>query len=240
MIADIRTVMWKEGKSLLRVRGSRSRFWLTMLSPILLATVFPWRWGAEWVEEIPSVILSFVIPIVLVGLIIPDSFAGERERHTLGTLLASRLPDRAILFGKLAVSVALGWGATILVLLLSVIVVNVAHWEGQILFYTPTILLADLSLSFLMCTLLAGTGVIVSLRSETVQEASQRLMAIFLIPPMILQVAAMVLMDRLDQVIEAVNGQQLLLIVLAVLLALDVAVAAIAGARFRRSQLCLG
>jgi ABC-2 type transport system permease protein len=239
MIADIRTVMWKEGKSLLRMRGSRSRFWLTMLSPILLATVFPWQWGADWVEEIPSVILSFVIPIILVGLTIPDSFAGERERHTLGTLLASRLPDRAILLGKLAVSVALGWGMTIFILSLSVIVVNVAHWEGQILFYTPTILLADLSLSLLMCTLIASTGVIVSLRSETVQEASQRLMAIFLIPPMILQFAVMVFRDRLEQVIEAVNGQQLLLLVLAVLLVLDVTVGAIATARFRRSQLCL-
>jgi ABC-type Na+ efflux pump permease subunit len=40
---------------------------------------------------------------------ITDSIAGERERQTLETLLASRLPDRAILLGKVAAITLLGW-----------------------------------------------------------------------------------------------------------------------------------
>ena len=71
-MTDILTVMWKEGKGLMRFRGSKSRFWLTILSPVLLATVFPWQWGPEWVEQVPALVLAFVMAIALVGLTIPD------------------------------------------------------------------------------------------------------------------------------------------------------------------------
>ena len=53
---------------------------------------------------------------MMVSSLVADSFAGERERHTLETLLASRLPDRAILAGKLLVPVAVAWGAALLAL----------------------------------------------------------------------------------------------------------------------------
>ena len=100
MLDDILTVMWKERKGLFRFRGSRSRFLLTLLSPVFFAIFQPLRDGAAWVEQEQSVVLSAMVSVLLVAITVPDSFAGERERHTLGTLLASRLPDRAILFGK--------------------------------------------------------------------------------------------------------------------------------------------
>jgi len=240
MLDDILTVMWKERKSILRYRGSRSRFLLVLLTPVLFAAVFPWQWGPEWVREAPSAILSVLIPVILVGITIPDSFAGERERHTLGTLLASRLPDRAILFGKLAVSIALAWGVTLVVLLLSLVTVNIAHWDGELLLYTPTVAFADLVLSFLMATLFSAAGVLVSMRAETVQQAAQILMSILLVPAMILQVVGLVLTTQsrdLMRQITSFDGQRLLLIVLAILVPLTAAVLAAAVARFRRSRL---
>ena len=145
MIDDILTVMWKERKSIFRYQGSRGRFLLVLLTPVLLAVVIPWQWGADWVRQVPSVVLSILIPVVIVGITVPDSFAGERERHTLGTLLASRLPDRAILFGKLIVSIVFAWGVTVVVLLASLITVNIAHGEGELILYTPIVALADLA-----------------------------------------------------------------------------------------------
>ena len=68
-------------------------------------------------------------------MMIPESFAGERERHTLGTLLASRLPDHAILLGKVAVAVGYAWVMTLMLLLVSLVVVNVTPWDGQVLLY---------------------------------------------------------------------------------------------------------
>jgi ABC-2 type transport system permease protein len=243
VLDDIVTIMWKESKSMFRYQGSRSRYLLVLLSPILLATVFPWQWGPDWVAEIPSVILSIVVAVILVGITIPESFAGERERHTLNTLLASRLSDRAILFGKMGISIVFALGVTLAVLLLSLVTVNVAHWDGELLLYTPTIIIADLVLSFLMATLFASAGVLISMRSQTVQQAAQILMAIFLVPIMLLQVIAMVFRNQLNDLLGGslsnLDGTQVLLVVTGILLLLTAGVLAAAVARFRRSRLFL-
>ncbi|NIV40199.1 MAG: ABC transporter permease subunit, partial [Anaerolineae bacterium] len=197
----------------------------------------------DWVEEIPSILLSAIIAVLLVGMTIPESFAGERERHTLNTLLASRLPDRAILFGKMAVSIALAWGVTVVVLLLSLVTVNIAHYDGELLMYTPAILIGDLTLSLLMATLFASAGVLISMRSETVQQAAQLLMAIFLVPIMIIQLAAMVFMTQLNDLLkpflDSLDGERVLIITLSVLLVVTAGVFAAAVARFRRTRLFL-
>jgi len=237
MIDDILTVIWKERKSQFRVRGSRMRFLLMLASPMLLATVFPITWGPDWLAQVPPLIIAALVSVILVAVMVPESFAGEREHHTLETLLASRLPDRAILLGKLIVPLVMGWGMAMLCLLLSLVVVNVAHWEGEILFYTPPIALGSLALSFLMAALTAGAGVFISLRTATAQEATQILTAAILIPPMLLQVLPLLFRDQMAQFIDSVNGPQLLAIVLAVLAVADVVVLLGTVARFRRARL---
>jgi ABC-2 type transport system permease protein len=191
------------------------------------------------VDGFLSLLLAAVIPIILVGITIPESFAGERERHTLGTLLASRLPDRAILFGKYALSVGFAWSATVLFLLLSLVFANIAAAGEGIFFFKPIIIVADLVLSFLLATLFASAGVIISMRSATVQEASQILLAFFLVPPMILQVGlAFFLKDAIDFA-ESLNGEILLLIIVAVLVVLNLLMFSAALARFRRPRLVM-
>jgi ABC-2 type transport system permease protein len=237
MFNDILTVIWKERKSQFRVRGSRTRFLLMLASPVLLATVFPITWGPDWLAEIPPLVVATITSVILVAVMVPESIAGERERHTLETLLASRLPDRAILLGKLIVPLAVGWGVATLANLWSAVVVNVAHWEGEILFFTLPIALGSLALSFLMALLTAGAGVFVSLKAATAQEAAQILTFAILIPPMLLQIVPLLFREQMKHFIDTVNGPQLLLIVLAVLVVLDVAVLLAAVARFRRSRL---
>jgi ABC-2 type transport system permease protein len=191
-------------------------------------------------------LVAFIVPLLLVGITVPDSFAGERERHTLPTLLASRLPDRAILFGKIATAVALGWGVTLFVLLLSLLVVNVVHWDGHLLLYKPSILLANLSISLLVSLLTAGVGILFSLRSATVQQAQQSTMGALLILPMILQFASLFLLgspsgrEWLRANLGALKFEQFMLIVVAVLSAIVVVVLRAAMARFERSRLILG
>lgn len=237
MIDDILSVMWKERKSQFRVRGSRMRFLLMLLSPLLLATVFPITWGPDWLAQIPPLVVATITSVILVAVMVPESIAGERERHTLETLLASRLPDRAILFGKLLVPLAVGWIVSVLANLWSAVVVNLAHWEGEILFFTLPIALGSLALSFLMALLTAGAGVFVSLKAATAQEASQILTFAILIPPMLLQIVPLLFRDQMKQFLDTVNGPQLLLIVLAVLVVLDVIVLLAAVARFQRARL---
>jgi len=247
MIADILTVMWKERKGQLRYRGSRTRAMLGFLIPMAMLGIYlPLQIGRALVEGPWSLLASVFIPMMLVGTMIPESFAGERERHTLETLLASRLPDRAILLGKVAVAVGYAWGMTLMLLLVSLVMVNVIHWDGQVLLYTPTMALANVALSLLLASLVAGLGILISLRAATVQEAQQTLMTATLFPLVLLQMIPLLLLNvvpdgraRLKELVLAANPAQILLIVMAVLVVLDVGLLVAAMARFQRARLIL-
>jgi len=241
MVDDILTLMWKERKTLFRNRASRSRLLMLLLTPVMLSTVFPVTWGPDWVEDFPSLIIAVVAPAVLVAVMIPDSFAGERERHTLPTLLASRLPDRAILLGKMITPVVVGWGTALLCALLSLVIVNVAHGEGQFLFFTPPIALGILALSFLTATIMAGAGVLTSLRAATMQEASQKLLLLIFVPAIVVQVVPLLFRTQLTPWIKEVevNGAQLLAIIVVVMAVIDAGLFAAAMIRFQRARMYL-
>ena len=94
MIADILTVMWKDRKGLMRQGGSRARGAANqLLIVVMLAVIFPIQMGSDWFSHSLTLVAAFVVPMIAVGITVPESFAGERERHTLETLLASRLPE---------------------------------------------------------------------------------------------------------------------------------------------------
>ena len=238
MIQDILTVMWKERNALFIQPRSRYRLVVTFLVPIGLSIWMPWDTGRDWFQDyLPSLIVTFALPLLVVGVMVPDSFAGERERKTLETLLASRLPDRAILFGKLVVAIGYGWAAAILALVIGLIVVNATQWTGNIGFYEPQVLLADLCLGLLISTLTASLGVLISLRSKSIQEAQQVLTTILFLPPMVAGFVAFALAGRLKGSAPSVNGGLAVLIALAVIAALCVVFIWLAMRRFRRDRL---
>jgi len=212
----------------------------------MLGIYLPLQIGRALVEGPWSLVASVFIPMMSVGMMIPESFAGERERHTLGTLLASRLPDRAILFGKVAVAVGYAWGMALMLLLVSLVMVNVTHWDGQVLLYTPIMALANVALSLLMASLVASLGVLISLRAATVQGAQQNLMAATLFPLVLLQMIPLLLLNvvpdgraHLKELVAAANPTQIMLIVMAVLVVLDAGLLVAAMARFKRARLIL-
>ena len=51
----------------------------------------------------------------------------ERERHTLETLLSTRLSDHTILLGKIGATVSYAWGMTQIVLLIALVPVNIMN-----------------------------------------------------------------------------------------------------------------
>ncbi len=103
-MSDVLTVAWKEVKELFAMGGNLKGGRLGMIIMIaVFGVVLPLNTGAEWVTSPVTVAYWAWVPLMLVTGLIADSFAGERERRTLETLLASRLPDRAISFA-LAIS----------------------------------------------------------------------------------------------------------------------------------------
>lgn len=240
---DIMTVIWKEWRGVFRQRGSFLKVVLTLLFPLGFFVLFlPWEAGEAWFSRAPSLLASLATPMLLILLLVPDSFAGERERHTLPTLLASRLPDRAILFGKMLFAVAVAYGATLVMLLLGGLVGNLANWNGSVQFYAPLILTADLSLSLLMALLGSAAGVLISLRSRTVQDAQQMLTAVLFLPPTLLGPVVLLLGRQrpewgLRSLMEKAGPTSVYLVVLAILVLITLALWLAAIRLFRRSRL---
>src|SRR5574339_362589 len=148
MAHDIFTVMWKEWKELLQFQGGlRSGLIGLLIMVAIFGIVMPIQWGAMWVESAASLTLWLIIPMMLAVTIVADTFAGERERHTLETLLASRLSDQAILLGKLGAAVAFEWVITQLVFIVALIPTNLLHGRGELVLYPPAVALSGMLLS---------------------------------------------------------------------------------------------
>jgi len=244
MIADLRTMFWKEWRSLVRGKARRQ----ALLTGGILAIWSVWfpiqMGGRDWVSDpIPMGILGIVMPMMLVGVAIPDAIAGERERRTLGTLLASRLSDRAILYGKLGFAVAIGWLAAPIVLGVSLIVANLVTLDAAPLFFDLDVLVGVLVLGFLCAVLTGAVGIFVGLRSETVQEAQQLTLLGVLTPGMLVGVGATALLANREfahSMLDFLGSPQAKLLalgVMGVLLVVDLILVAAADRRFRRGRL---
>lgn len=245
MREDILTVMWKESKSLLRYSSSRWKGVVTLLTPIaLFGIIFPIQFREEWLTSGFSLVVSVITPLMLIASTIAESFAGERERHTLETLLASRLPDRAILFGKLLMSIFFGWGMTLFLLLVSLVVVNLLEWDGGIQVYQTAILALNIFVSLLVSGIVASLGILISLRSSTVQSAAQTIMLMLFMPFILLQAVVFLLPtflpeETIEAILDGLDFNMIVLIILVVMMAANIGLNLCALARFKRAKLIL-
>lgn len=244
MIADAWTVMWKEWKELFAQRFRLSGGTLSLLIFVgVLGVLLPLQMGRDWVEDPRALVFLVYVPLLMVTSVIADSFAGERERQTLETLLASRLSDRAILFGKVGAAVGYGWGLTLISLLVGLVTVNLVHGGGELLLYPPAIGLGIVGFSLLTAGLAAGAGVLVSLRASTVRQAQQTLslaiMLLLFVPGFGAQALPAEWRAHLVQALMAADVMKIVLIVVAVLTVLDIGLLLVAIARFQRARLIL-
>jgi ABC-2 type transport system permease protein len=183
------------------------------------------------------VLASILFPYYFILLYIGDTFAGERERHTLETLLASRISDRAILWGKVISTVCYIWGMALIASLLSMIVVNLALAQGLWMFYTPVSgWSAVLIFGLLACLLAASSGILVSLHSATVRQAQQILglgsLALFVVIYFVVRALP-------PQLFLGMSSSQMFLIAMLVMAILDAVLLGISMASFHRSRLIL-
>jgi len=174
--------------------------------------------------------------------VVADSFAGERERHTLEALLATRLSDRAILFGKLLAALAYGFTLTWAILLVSLVTINiVVHGEGLLLF-TPTMTIGALVFSVLVSGLAASIGVLVSLRASSVRQAQQWMsfgMLILFLPFMFIQFIPRAWLESFGNAIIHADPLQIGIWVAVALLVVESVLLMIAMRLFQRSKLIL-
>lgn len=203
MIQDVRTVLWKEARSLFRQPGSKVRTVLTVVVPVgFFGVVAPLQEGAGYAAGAMPWFVAVILPLLSVSLVAPDSFAGERERGTLRTLLSSRLPDGAILYGKLLFSIFVAMVMFLATLSVALITVNLAtSGQGPILIGLGR-LAAMLGTALLLACLASALAVLVSLRAATVQQAQQTLVAVLFLVPTVLGPVAFLLADSGSDVVE--------------------------------------
>ena len=244
MIQDILAVMWKEWREALRLQGGKIKGLLGLIVGLgIPCVVFPLQCGKAWVESPMVLGLCAWMAMIPVMMVIADSFAGERERHTLETLLASRLSNRAILFGKAAVGIGYGWGATVAVLIIGLVSVNIANRGEGFLMYSAEIFWGAVVLSFLTASLATGVGILVSLKASTTKQAQQALsfaiMLIWLVPFFGINFLPATWKSELFNWIKGIDLSIAIVLLALIFLVLDVLFFGLAFLRFQRTKLIL-
>jgi len=245
MLQDIRTVWWKEWREYLAGPGGGRFGSLRVLAIIVIAGAFiAFSAGAGWATSPLALLATGVyFPLVLTLTMVADSFAGERERHTLETLLASRLSDRAILLGKIAALTSYGWLFGLMGAVLSIVVANLGALNEAPFFYTPQIALGIVGLGLLAAGLMASAGCLISLRAPTTRQAQQTLSLLVFVPLVVGVVGAQFVPPsvraNLLNTVSGLDGRTAVLVGVLALVALNGVFVALALARFRRDRLIL-
>lgn len=240
LAADIRTVIWKEFTEFVRQKA-------TLVSIAFFIGVFgiflPLQRGPGWTGSSAVFFNSVALPLMLVLGIVADSFAGERERHSLESLLATRLTDRAILFGKFAAIVGYAWGLACASLLVGLVTVNVVFANGGPYLYEPHIGIGSIVYSGLSAGLSASAGVLVSLRASTVRQAAQTLSigmtAVFLLGIALLATMPDGMRRAIGRSAGDIGRTRMMLLIAVVLLLAEAVILVIATLRFKRTRLIL-
>lgn len=242
--SDILTVAWKEWlefrDQLLRIRrGGLS----ALIVILMLGIVTPLQMGPLWLESPLMLAYWPLLSSGMVSTLIADAFAGERERHTLETLLATRLSDTSILLGKVLAAIMYGLLFTTANIIVGVITLSIKHF-GEGIQAPPALHIAYmLLLVTLACSTLAGIGVFISLKAATVRQAQQTLgiimMVLFIGPVLFIQFLDSPNRMSLAARLSSLGTDRLVAWTSAVLLAASVILILMAMARFKRGKLTL-
>lgn len=233
---DILTMMWKESKDVFFQGG-----WRSLIRPLVVVGIMgiylPLQLGLQWLNLSPIVMVLLIwLPYFVIINFIGDIIAGERERHTLETLLASRMPDGAILLGKLLITVLYSWGMGVLSLLVGLVLVDLFRTQGRWVFYPSDLFIDAIVLSLVVSLLGASAGVLVSLRVSTARQAQQ----ILSIATIVFVFGGVIALRAVPaNVISSLTYSQFLLIAIAVITILDAILLGLSLVSFQRSRLNL-
>jgi ABC-2 type transport system permease protein len=171
---DVATVAWKEVRENLARGGAYRRgraLTRTLVFPAAVGLLFGFQAGRAGgsVDSGFAVFFVGMFAMSTAGALVLDAIAGERERHTLETLLASPASDAAILTGKLTAVVGYAW--TVALVQLAAIEVGASLGGRAVAAW----LIAVVALLSLLETALAATfGIQFSLAAPTVRAAARK------------------------------------------------------------------
>jgi ABC-2 type transport system permease protein len=250
-MTDILTVARKELREIVGGGSGRKSLIREIFFVFLFGVFFPLSQSDAWRSGAVPTVFVFMIPLFLAGPYVADTFAGERERKTLETLLATRLPDSSIYLGKILAVCTYAWAITQLIVLASLLALNLAGGgaaAGGWFVYPAPVWVGALAGSYASALLISGIGTFISLRSETVRAAHQAMMlplfvlifggsfgigALWRALPVETQVSA-------AQWASGVSGMEAIVGIVTTLLLVDLFLLRLGVRRFRRAKLISG
>jgi ABC-2 type transport system permease protein len=171
---DIVTVLRKEYLELFGNRhAARGPLIQSAVMLLMTGVLLPSSGAFRWMASPTTPLLYFMFPSALAAVIAADSFAGERERRTLETLLATPLSDAAIFVGKVASAALFAVTVTLLSLIAAVVTINLGQHDGA--FFLPPV---ELALGVLgsaagASLVTAAVAVAISMRVTVARSAQQ-------------------------------------------------------------------
>ena len=181
-LSGIATVARKDTSEWLSDRDSRRGF--VVQSAILIAMLgafVPWTTPSIWSSPGEAALLYVVFPSLISSMLAADAFAGEKERRTLESLLATPLTDGELFLGKVIAAAGLSTADSIVTITVSFLTLLVrAHSK-------PAILPAGEQCAFLIlgafgaALLISALAVAVSARVNVARSAQQIVQVIFLL-----------------------------------------------------------
>jgi len=241
-VRDVWIVFRKEMREWLYVKEN----WRASLFQML---VFVGVFGIFWplqIDNKDSVAVTLTSLSLFIGnSVVADSFAGERERNTLETLLATRLSDQAIFLGKFLADAFYTLGLMMVILATSVVSINLFQPREGIFFYSPLGLTIGIGGSLVLTLFGVGLGVFISLRTKTVRAAQQILSIIYLVFFLIIGFVLPIFLNALPPSaanalagwLQRTDPLVILIGLLLIMLVCDVGMLAFAIRRFQRSRL---
>ncbi len=242
---DILIVMVKELKEFWRARGGMRSRLVSFLPIFFVFGVFWPLQGREAWTSVPFLpgMLFMLLPLTLAGSTAADSFAGERERHTLETLLSTRLSDRDIYAGKVLATTLYCTGLVWACALIALITLDLTRGNEPIFWYAGISWLLIIVGTLLLAVLMTAIGVLVSLRAATVRAAAQTFslitLVVFVGVPLLVQFLPASVQLALAQALTT-SDMTLVAILAGVVIAIaDLVLLALGTARFQRTRLIL-
>ncbi|HID09717.1 MAG TPA: ABC transporter permease [Candidatus Latescibacteria bacterium] len=178
VLLDARAVFWKERREFLTAKGWRSFSVQTLLLVVLFGVAMPYSQGPHWVSESYPLAFHFLfVPFIATLPYVADAFAGERERKTIESLLATGISEKGVFVGKCWAIWLVAYLQVLAVVLAGWIVLNIYNYVElelhSLSLYSPPASVLLLLGSASTVALSTGLGVLISLRSETVRGAQQ-------------------------------------------------------------------
>jgi len=244
IFSDIAAVMRKEWREVTSPEATgfskRSTYIAVAILVITMAAIAA-TIGPTFVESPIALGIGCISTVVLLGSV-ADSFAGERERHTLETVLASAIPDLALLLGKIVTNVVYAWATTLFIMIAMLIGANANARGVPMRMYPPSTLVGTLVLIPLMMLMISTVGVLLSLRAPTVREAQARLgialvVAVVAISPLRFLMPDAWKTNAAHLLLSESGRFQAIAVNVVMLLVIDVVLVAFAMMRFKRSTL---